>query len=98
MDEEEQPIVNGVGSASEEEENEMEDDWIKFLLFHHSSEIRGLCFMKWPSKMLQNLPYFIYMKTRYLFQQISKFLKDSMDVFYGTRTLKSIVFTIINWF
>ena len=27
---------------------------------------------------------------RYLFQQISKFLKDSMDVFYGTRTLKSI--------
>ena len=28
--------------------------------------------------------------TRYLFQQISKFLKDSMDVFYGTRTLKSI--------
>ena len=28
--------------------------------------------------------------TRYLFQQISKFLKDSMDIFYGTRTLKSI--------
>ena len=24
----------------------------------HSSEIRGLCLMKWPSKMLQNLPYF----------------------------------------
>ena len=24
----------------------------------HSSEIRGLCLMKWPSKTLQNLPYF----------------------------------------
>ena len=24
----------------------------------HSSEIRGLCLMKWPSEMLQNLPYF----------------------------------------
>ena len=33
--EDEQPIVNGVGSASEEEE--MEDDWIKFLLFFHYS-------------------------------------------------------------
>ena len=31
--------------------------------------------------------------TRYLFQQISKFLKDSMDVFYGTRTLKSIYYS-----
>ena len=36
--------------------------------------------------------------TRYLFQQISKFLKDYMDVFYDIRTLKSIIFTIINWF
>ena len=27
---------------------------------------------------------------KYLFQQISKFLEDSMDVFYGIRTLKSI--------
>ena len=25
----------------------------------HSSEIRGLCLMKWPSEMLQNLPYFL---------------------------------------
>ena len=24
----------------------------------HSSEMRGLCIMKWASKMLQNLPYF----------------------------------------
>ena len=24
----------------------------------HSSEIRGLCLMKWPSKCLNNLPYF----------------------------------------
>ena len=29
---------------------------------HHSSEIRGLCLMKWPSKMLQNLPFFIYIQ------------------------------------
>ena len=26
--------------------------------FMHSSEMRGMCIMKWPSKMLQNLPYF----------------------------------------
>ena len=26
-----------------------------------SSEIRSLCLMKRPSKMLQNLPYFIYL-------------------------------------
>ena len=35
-------------------------------------------------------------QVRYLFQQISKILEYSVDVFYGTRTLKSIVFTIIN--
>ena len=29
---------------------------------NHSSEIRGLCFMKWPSKMLQNLLYLWNMK------------------------------------
>ena len=27
------------------------------------SEIKGLCLMKWPSKTLQNLPYFWNMKT-----------------------------------
>ena len=37
----------------------------KYLLYtqyngiaYHSSEIRGLCLMKWPCKTLQNLPYF----------------------------------------
>ena len=30
----------------------------------HSSEIRALWLMKWTIKMLQNLPYFIYMKTQ----------------------------------
>ena len=30
------------------------------------------------------------MYSKYLFQQISKFLEDSMDAFYGIRTLKSI--------
>ena len=25
----------------------------------HSSEIRGICLMKWPDETLQNLPYFI---------------------------------------
>ena len=29
----------------------------------HSTEIRGLCLMKWPSEMLQNLPYFWNTKT-----------------------------------
>ena len=38
------------------------------------------------------------MYIRYLFQQISKFLEDSMDVFYGIRTLKSIDYTKNNWF
>ena len=32
----------------------------------HSSEIRGLCMMKWPCDMLQNLPYFGKMKTHVL--------------------------------
>ena len=27
---------------------------------YHSSEIRGLCLMKWPSETLQNLTYFVY--------------------------------------
>ena len=35
--------------------------------FEHSSEIRGLCLMKWPSKSLQNLPYFWNMKTLIVF-------------------------------
>ena len=30
------------------------------------------------------------MYSKYLFQQISKFLEESMDAFYGIRTLKSI--------
>ena len=38
------------------------------------------------------------MYIRYLFQQISKFLEDSMDVFYGIRTLKSIDYSKNNWF
>ena len=35
--------------------------------FRHSSEIRGLCLMKWPSKMLQNLSYFWNTKTTWVF-------------------------------
>ena len=35
----------------------------------HSSEIRSLCLMKCPSKMLQNLPYFIHKKNPKLFQK-----------------------------
>ena len=34
---------------------------------HHSSEIGGLCLMKWPSEILQNLPYFMYKKTHVFF-------------------------------
>ena len=34
----------------------------------HSSEIRGLCLMKWPGETLQNLPYLINMKTQSLFR------------------------------
>ena len=34
---------------------------------YHSSEIRGLCMMKWPSEMLQKLPYFWNKKTQIVF-------------------------------
>ena len=37
------------------------------LLTFHSSEIRGLCLMKWPGETLQNLPYFMIMKTQSCF-------------------------------
>ena len=39
-----------------------------------------------------------YAHTKYLFQQISKFLEYSMGVFYGIRTLKSIDYSKNNWF
>ena len=31
------------------------------LFVGHSSEIRGLCLMKWSGNTLQNMPFFIYM-------------------------------------
>ena len=37
----------------------------------HSSEIRCLCFMKWPSKTLQNLPYVWNTKTHMFFFKFS---------------------------
>ena len=36
--------------------------WVHSLLVH-SSEIGGLCLMKWPSIILQNLPHFYHEKT-----------------------------------
>ena len=39
---------------------------IKVCLRYHSSEIRGLCLMKWPSEMLQNLPYFWIKKANWI--------------------------------
>ena len=36
-------------------------------LYVHSSEIRGLCLMKWPREMLQNLSYFWNTKTHVVF-------------------------------
>ena len=42
-----------------------------YVLLHtssvHSSEIRSLCLMKWPSEMLQNLPHFWNMKIHVIF-------------------------------
>ena len=38
-----------------------------YLLSFHSSEIGGLCLMKWPSKILQNLPYFYRKKPHTIF-------------------------------
>ena len=37
------------------------------LLPNHSSKIRSLCLKKYPSEMLQNLPYFIHVKTQSCF-------------------------------
>ena len=37
----------------------------------HSSEIRGLCLIKWPGKTLQNLLYFIYTKAQISFFHFS---------------------------
>ena len=37
----------------------------------HCSEKRGLCLMKWPGEMLQNLPHFIYSKTQSCFFNFS---------------------------
>ena len=42
----------------------MESAWRKW---GHSSEIRGLCFMKFPSEMLQNLSYFWNTETHVVF-------------------------------
>ena len=38
-----------------------------FQVITHSSEIRGLCLMKCPSEMRQNLLYFMYKKTHVIF-------------------------------
>ena len=38
-----------------------------YYLPYHSSEIRGFCLMKWPSKMHQNLPYFGLRKPKWFF-------------------------------
>ena len=37
------------------------------IFMSHSSEIKGLCLMKWLSETLQNLPYFMYTKTQSCF-------------------------------
>ena len=42
-----------------------------FTKLNHSSEIRGLCLKKWPTEMLQNLPYFLYTKTQVCFFRFS---------------------------
>ena len=43
------------------------DKTLTCLVHTHSSEIRGLCLMKWPSEMLQNLAYFWNVKTHFSF-------------------------------
>ena len=53
----------------------------KLLIFR--LELKSACFKK---------IFFLDMYIRYFFRQISKFLEDSVDVFYGTKGLKSIFF------
>ena len=45
-------------------------DFYLHIIIYHSSEIRCLCWMKWPGETLQNLPYciYIYEKQKLLFQ------------------------------
>ena len=44
---------------------------VSALYVYHSSEIGGLCLMKRPSKILQNLPYFYHKKIHVVFFHFS---------------------------
>ena len=60
-------------------------------------KIYPCCPKQWiPSCPKNDLVNIDNMHIKYLFQQISKFLEDSMDIFYGIRTPKYFFFTIIN--
>ena len=47
----------GSGEEDEDEEDEDESENKGWLHYRHSSEIIGLCLMKWPGETLLNLPY-----------------------------------------
>ena len=49
-----------------------------YSLIYHSSEIRDLCLMKWPSEMLQNLQYFWNTKTYVVFFILCYFIIPRM--------------------
>ena len=56
-------------------------DWANrkrlYLSVYHSSEIRGLCLMKWPGEMLQHLPESIHLGGRDII--LSTFYKHEME-------------------
>ena len=60
-------------------------------IYGHSSEIRGLCLMKWPSKMLQNLSYFRNTKIHlvFIFLNYGKFWSISLGHFIKHKPLIS---------
>ena len=63
---------------------------------HHLSKLLTIENLLSGVKITSNKHVWEYI--RYLFQQISKFLEDSMDIFNGIRTLKSIDYSKNNWF
>ena len=47
---------------------------------YHSSEIRGLCLMKWPGETLQNLSYFWNTKTNAVFSLVFPLMNTLYDI------------------
>ena len=63
----------------------------------HSSEIRGLCMMKWPCEMLQNLPYFWKMKTQIFFHLKQFWICNIMDALIYVNKHKPLISPMLSY-